>query len=148
MKSLALIFFLFFICSSFTPHNEGNCIEVFVLANTTWRVAGGCLENEDQTSFSIYAQNTSGDPMNRWGYFISFTDKTFKTNYRAQCGVDCFTSVTGSYKLLDNNKIEFYVEQISRSSLCGLESESPKKSFGVFFIESGANGISFTKIDR
>ncbi|HIB77687.1 MAG TPA: hypothetical protein EYO58_08780 [Flavobacteriales bacterium] len=146
MKSIAFLFLIFLLSSSFTPQKQNDCIEALVLNSTTWRVGGGCLENEDQTSFSMYSHEASDNPIGNWGYFISFTDKSFKTTYRAQCGVDCFTSVTGTYKLLGNNKIKFYVEDISRGGFCSLESESPKKSFGVFSITHIKNGLTFTKM--
>ena len=146
MKSIALFFLLFFLSSSFVPQKQSGCVEVYVLNNTTWRVSGSCLENEDQASFSLYSYSISDDPMKSWGYFISFTDKSFKTTYRAQCGVDCFTSVNGTYKLIGNNKIKFFVEDISRSGFCNLESESPKKSFGTFSISQNKNGLTFTKM--
>ena len=146
MKSVGFIFLLFFLACSFTPQKQNDCIEVLVLNNTTWRVGGGCLENEDQTSFSLSSHKVSADPMGNWGHFISFTDKSFKTSYRAQCGVDCFTSVTGTYKFVGDNKIKFYVEDISRGGFCSLESESPNKSFGVFSIAHIKNGLTFTKM--
>lgn len=145
MKSIAFIFLIFFLSCSFTHQNQTDCIEVLVLNNTTWRVGGSCLENEAQTSFSIYSHEVSDDPMGNWGHFISFTDKSFKTSYRAQCGVDCFTSVTGTYELIGNNKIKFYVADISRGGFCSIKSESPKKSFGVFSISQVKNGLKFTK---
>jgi len=146
MKSVAFIFLIFFLACAFTPQNQNDCIEALVLNNTTWRVGGSCLENENQTGFSIYSYGASDSPMGNWGRFISFTDKSFKTSYRAQCGVDCFTSVTGTYELIGNNKIKFYVEDISRGGFCSLESETPKKSFGVFSISYIKNGLKLTKI--
>jgi hypothetical protein len=117
-----------------------------VLNNTTWRVGGSCLENENQPGFSIYSDKAKENSLNSWGYFISFTDKSFKTTYRAQCGVDCFTSVTGTYELIGGNNVKFYVADISRGGFCTAKSESPNKSFGIFSIAHIKNGLAFTKM--
>ena len=145
MKQPAILFCLYLISSSFVTEQEQHLGHLIKLANTTWKVNGKCLESEDQSSFSIAPYVETKDISSRWGHFISFTEKTFSTHYSARCGVDCFTSVTGTYELIGEDTIAFFIESISRSGYCSGESETPKKSYGLFKITETKNGLTFTK---
>jgi hypothetical protein len=147
MKQLAILLILYFISSSFVTEQEQHPGHPIKLANTTWKVNGKCLESEDQSSFSITSYVETKDISSRWGHFISFTEKTFSTHYSAPCGNDCFTSVSGTYEQIDN-EILFYVKNISRSGFCSQESETPKKSYGLFKVTETKNGLTFTKISK
>ena len=147
MKQLTILLILFFISSSFVTEQEQHPGHPIKLANTTWKVNGKCLESEDQSSFSVAPYVETKDISSRWGYFISFTENTFSTHYSAPCGNDCFTSVSGTYERIDN-EILFYVQNISRNGFCSQESETPKKSYGLFKITQTKNGLTFTKINK
>ena len=144
MKQLTILLILFFISSSFITEKEQHLGHPIKLANTTWKVNGKCLESEDQSSFSITSYVETKDISSRWGYSISFTEKTFSTSYSAPCGNDCFTSVSGTYEQIDD-EILFFVEKITRGGFCSQESETPKKSFGKYKITETNNGLTFVK---
>ncbi len=145
MKRLALLFLISFISFSFVAQAEKPFYPV-KLNNTEWRLSGRCLESVEQSEFSIYTIQHSNDISHRWGYFITFSDRTFSTNYRARCGVDCFTSVSGTYEWRSDDTIEFFVETIQRNGYCQKESEAPRKSFGVFRISSSEKGFLLTRL--
>ena len=102
MKQLAILLSLYLISCSFVTEKEQHPGHPIKLANTTWKVNGSCLESEDQLRFSITPYLETKDFSSGWGYSISFTEKTFSTSYSAPCGNDCFTSVSGTYELTDN----------------------------------------------
>lgn len=112
------------------------------LTNTSWR---GTLLIE-ASSFSISVVKPSKNIQDRWGTFIHFEEGTFYTSYSAQCGNDCFQSTIGTFKLLDNNQIEFFVEKITRSGYCSQGTETIQKTLGIYQMTQSDNGISFVKI--
>lgn len=122
-------------------------IDRIELKNRSWKLDGKCLEtqNEDGFILSAYSEST-GDIASRWGYFISFTENSFQTSYRAPCGLDCFTSVSGTYQWLAPNKMELFVSTISRSKHCNKDSESPNKSFGIYRISVENDNVLFQRI--
>ena len=148
MKQPAILFCLYLISSSFVTEQEQYPSHPIKLANTTWKVNGSCLESEDQSGFSMTTYIETKDISSRWGHFISFTENTFSTHYSAPCGNDCFTSVIGTYELLGADRIKFFVENISRGRYCKGESETPKKSFGIFKINLTDGGLIFSKVSK
>jgi len=147
MKQLAILLSLYLISCSFVTEKEQHPGHPIKLANTTWKVNGSCLESEDQLRFSITPYLETKDFSSGWGYSISFTEKTFSTSYSAPCGNDCFTSVSGTYELTDN-EILFCVKNISRNGFCSQESETPKMSYRLFKITETKNGLTFVKISK
>ena len=115
-----------------------NPIEKIDLKNTTWR---GNIMSET-SSFSLLYESFE----DRWGTFISFDENNFQSSYSAQCGNDCFTSTIGTYKILEDNKVEFFIEKITRRGFCSEETEIIYESIGVFQMTQSENGIQFTRI--
>ena len=146
MKYLVLLTVFHFISSSYIDTNM-YFKERIELQNSSWKLDGKCLETENEDGFilSAYSEST-GDIASRWGYFISFSENTFQTSYRAPCGVDCFTSVSGTYLWVGSNKIEFFVTKISRSEYCLDTSENPRKSFGTYELKTNGERIILKRI--
>ena len=112
------------------------------LTNTFWR---GNITTET-TGFSIYTVPTVQKLEDRWGTFIHFEEGSFYTSYSAQCGNDCFSSTIGTYRVLKNNQIEFFIEKITRNGYCPNETEIVEKSVGIFQMSQSEKGIQFTRI--
>lgn len=113
------------------------------LKNTTWRGSIG----QNQSDFLLsYVQPPSADFMSRFGTFVDFGENTFHTRYVAQCGNDCFTSVSGSYKLLGNNQVEFFIEKIGRRGTCAQQDEIIKETIGIFEMAKTDKGMMFRKV--
>ena len=146
MKNLILLFGFYFLTSSWML-SLGQTISSIELEKSSWKIDGKCLETENEDGFVLcsYSESAS-DIASRWGYFISFTDNTFQTSYRAPCGVDCFTSVNGTYKWLAPNKMELFVSKISRRKYCNKGSEFPDKSFGVYTVSVENENVRFQRI--
>ena len=127
MKYFVLLIVIYLTASSQIDPNT-YFKERIELQNNSWKLDGKCLETENEDGFilSAYSESTV-DIASRWGYFISFTENSFQTSYRARCGVDCFTSVSGTYQWLAPNKLELFVSNISRRKYCNKASESPNK---------------------
>ena len=146
VKNLILLFGFYFLTSSWML-SLGQTISSIELENSSWKIDGKCLETENEDGFVLCSYSESaGDIASRWGYFISFTDNTFQTSYRAPCGVDCFTSVNGTYKWLAPNKMELFVSKISRRKYCNKGSEFPDKSFGVYMVSVENENVRFQRI--
>ena len=146
MKNLNLLFGIYFLTSSWMlPLSQ--TISSIELQNSSWKIDGKCLETENEDGFVLCSYSESaGDIASRWGYFISFSENTFQTSYRAPCGVDCFTSVSGTYLWVGSNKIEFFVTKISRSEYCLDTSENPRKSFGTYELKTNGERIILKRI--
>lgn len=104
------------------------------LTQVTWKsVSSNIFETVDHPSYHFKAMSENIDFTERWGYTLTFSkDGTFQTQYSAPCGVDCFTSVSGHYMLLPDQRVEIYVKDIHRSGYCTKKSEQPGKSFGIY----------------
>lgn len=140
-----LISFISFV--SFSQGREEAKIDKIKLTDTRWKSNPHCFADEGIDTYHLYPTvDTLG--YFDWGNFISFTDKTFSTDYSAPCGNDCFTSVTGTYKFVGVNRIKVYVENISRSGFCSAKSEEPKKSFGIYLIEKTSTGLMMTWVSK
>ncbi len=146
MKYFVLLIVLYLTFSSYIEPNKLH-EERIELQNSSWKLDGKCLETENEDGFilSAYSEST-GDIASRWGYLISFSENTFQTSYRAPCGVDCFTSVSGTYLWVGSNKIEFFVTKISRSEYCLDTSENPRKSFGTYELKTNGERIILKRI--
>jgi hypothetical protein len=146
MKYFVLLIVIYLTVSSYIEPNKLH-EERIELQNSSWKLDGKCLETENEDGFilSAYSEST-GDIASRWGYFISFSENTFQTSYRAPCGVDCFTSVSGTYLWVGSNKIEFFVTKISRSEYCLDTSENPRKSFGTYELKTNGERIILKRI--
>ncbi len=146
MKYFVLLIVIYLTASSQIDPNT-YFKERIELQNNSWKLDGKCLETENEDGFilSAYSESTV-DIASRWGYFISFTENSFQTSYRARCGVDCFTSVSGTYQWLAPNKLELFVSNISRRKYCNKASESPNKSFGIYMVSVENDKVLFQRI--
>ena len=146
MKNLNLLLGIYFLTSSWMI-SLSQTISSIELQNSSWRIDGKCLETENEDGFVLCSYSESaGDIASRWGYYISFTENTFQTSYRARCGVDCFTSVSGAYQWVAPNKMELFVSKISRSKYCNESSENPNKSFGIYELKTNGERIVLRRI--
>jgi len=146
MKYFVLLIVIYLTASSQIDPNT-YFKERIELQNNSWKLDGKCLETENEDGFilSAYSESTV-DIASRWGYFISFTENSFQTSYRARCGVDCFTSVSGTYQWLAPNKLELFVSNISRRKYCNKASESPNKSIGIYMVSVENGKVLFQRI--
>ena len=146
MKNLNLLLGIYFLTSSWMI-SLSQTISSIELQNSSWKIDGKCLETENEDGFVLCSYSESaGDIASRWGYYISFTENTFQTSYRAPCGVDCFTSVSGTYQWVAPNKMELFVSKTSRSKYCNKSSENPNKSFGIYELKTNGERIVLRRI--
>ncbi|MDO7609713.1 MAG: hypothetical protein MUQ68_02575 [Crocinitomicaceae bacterium] len=147
MKYFVLLIVIHLTASS---HIDPNTYfkERIELQNNSWKLDGQCLETENEDGFILnpYLESNADEIASKWGYYISFTENTFQTSYRARCGVDCFTSVSGTYLWVGSNKIEFFVSKISRGKYCPQTSETPNKSFGIYELKTNGERIFLERI--
>ena len=112
MKYFVLLIVIHLTASS---HIDPNTYfkERIELQNNSWKLDGQCLETENEDGFILnpYLESNADEIASKWGYYISFTENTFQTSYRARCGVDCFTSVSGTYLWVGSNKINFLCQK-------------------------------------
>lgn len=144
MKVLGLMFISIV---SFTAFNQedGAFEPLFNLSDTRWRSDYHCFSSD---TVNEYILTTKEDLQWSWGNSIHFTDSTFSTDYTAPCGLDCFTSIIGSYKYLDTDQIEIYVETIDRNGFCqnsDTGTQIIRRSYGVYRIEQTENGLKLIK---
>ncbi|MEO9532361.1 MAG: hypothetical protein ABJG68_08480 [Crocinitomicaceae bacterium] len=114
------------------------------LVSQVWRSDYNLFSDEKRLEYHIFSREE--DEYFPWGNSVEFTDSTFSTSYSASCGNDCFISVLGSYKFIASNRIEVFVETITRNGMCMDKSESPKKKFGTYEIIEEENRHLIKKV--
>ncbi len=92
------------------------------LVNTNWRVDRVPFGEQEQ---QIYSMTPVSDEQFQWGHFISFTEDSFESSYRALCGNDCFTRVIGTYRYVGEYQINITVEEVSYSGFCDNRERTP-----------------------
>jgi hypothetical protein len=111
-----------------------------------WHSSIPLFEEQHISSYTFNKFQTNADRAIYWGYFVTFSaDGTFKTNYSAPCGLDCFTSVEGNYKWIDEQHIALSVQKITRSDLCAKASQTDPFDLGVFEVVFNKASFSLTK---
>lgn len=71
---------------------------------------------------------------------------SFRCWYTAPCGNDCFTTSQGTFKLIGEQHIEFFIDTITKHGSCRMTEQHvyPIKA-GIFYFESDSKGIRFIK---
>lgn len=123
---------------SFTLKNSINPLQ-----NKTFIINGNGFENIDRTSYELtsFEQNE----IYTYGNFISFTDSTFHSYYRAECGNDCFTDVKGTYFFKSDSIIQIFVKTIVKSGKCLAVEDFQKRDFGFYKLIENTNSIILTR---
>lgn len=107
-----------------------------------WRI-NELISNAETKEYILTPQ--SSDKFNNYGNNISLnTDQTFVSGYSAECGNDCFTTTKGKYKIIDENYICFYLDEILRSGECSGNSK-PNKDLGLYYFYKTENGFRLLK---
>lgn len=103
-----------------------------------WRI-NQLISNSETKEYILTSQ--SSDKFNNYGNNISVnTDQSFVSSYSAECGNDCFTITKGKYKIIDENYICFYLDEIIRSGECSGNSK-PNKDLGLYYYYKTENGF-------
>lgn len=102
-------------------HNYDNYFN-----NSTWLIKNEKLigYETDEKQFILTKKN---DTAMIWNFSaIEFTDKNKFRSYNSwECGNDCFTAVDGKYQFVEASRIEFQIENITRTGTC----EAPVEHF-------------------
>lgn len=144
MKNILLLLLFVITNSCAQKQNNYNGFDV-VLHNSKINVLQGkwrineLILNAETKEYILTPQ--SSDKFNNYGNNISLnTDQTFVSGYSAECGNDCFTTTKGKYKIIDENYICFYLEEIIRNGECSGNSK-PKKDLGLYYFYKTENGF-------
>lgn len=104
-------------------HNYDN-----YLNNSIWLIKNEKLIGleTDEKQFILTKKN---DTAMIWNFSaVEFTDKNkFKSYNSWECGNDCFTAIDGKYQFVEASKIEFQIENITRTGTC----EAPVEHFAT-----------------
>ncbi|MFV8345419.1 hypothetical protein [Flavobacterium sp. ZB4P13] len=107
-----------------------------------WRI-NHLIINSKIKEYGLSPQNP--DRFENYGNNISLnTDQTFLSGYSAECGNDCFTTSKGKYKIIDENYICFYLEEITHRGDCSGNSQ-PNKDLGLFYYYKNNNDFNLIK---
>jgi len=110
--------------------------------NGIWKISE-LISNSETKEYILKNQNP--DKFDNYGNNISLNaDQTFISSYSAECGNDCFTTTKGKYKIIDENYICFYLEDIERSGDCSGNSK-PNKDLGLYYYYKEENGFHLLK---
>lgn len=107
-----------------------------------WRISQ-LISNSETKEYILKTQSL--DRFENYGNNIAFNeDQTFLSSYSAECGNDCFTTTKGKYKIIDENYICFYLENIEKSGECSGNSK-PNKDLGLYYYFQEENGFRLLK---
>jgi hypothetical protein len=80
------------------------------------------------------------------GNLAHFTDKgTFYSQYTSWCGNDGFTSLSGDYQFLGDDRIAINVKGVSYYGYLDKPDEHPKMNWMVFSVQQAGDTIIFVK---
>ena len=102
-----------------------------------WKI-NELIEDESTKEYNLFPQNS--EKFNYGNNIIFKEDQTFVSSYSAPCGNDCFTTTTGKYKIIDNNYICFFLDEITRQGEC-FGVTKPNKDFGLYYFYETENGL-------
>ena len=123
----------------FAENTSGN-----FLAGTRWKVNGAPFADKERNEYTL----SSYDALtyeSQMGHFISFDQTTFRSDYNAPCGMDCFTNVSGKYELTSATQLQIHVEKIERHGFCDKGSEVLDRNM-TFEIVQEENGWKLVKM--
>lgn len=107
-----------------------------------WRISA-LIANSEAKEYLLSPQ--SPNRYENYGNNISINpDQTFISGYIAECGNDCFTTTKGKYKILDENYICFYIEEIIQSGECS-ENSKPNKDLGLYYYYKTEKGFRLVR---
>lgn len=108
-----------------------------------WKIDKLIVDNRT-SEYVLYPQNFDQVRFN-YGNSISInSDGTFVSSYSAPCGNDCFTTSTGKYKLIDENYLCFFLEQVTKDGDC-IGKTTPNIDLGLYRIYKEENKIILRK---
>jgi hypothetical protein len=108
-----------------------------------WRI-DKLIVNNTTNEYVLYPQNLNQVGFS-YGNSISInSDETFVSSYSAPCGNDCFTTSMGKYKMIDENYLCFFLEQVTKSGDC-IGKTTPNIDLGLYRIYKEENKIILRK---
>ena len=144
--SALCVLYLFCSGSLFAQTSTNDGLDLF--SNKEWKLFyPKALESDTSLNFIIESLPEEVNQKGQWGHFIRFSNGKFYTRYAAPCGVDCFTEITGSYKIEKDQKISMNVQSIKRRKHCDKESEYEPFSLGTFQFKQNPSGFEFIKLN-
>jgi len=150
MKTNKLIFFSLLIISiiltscstsksSVSTHNattvsNNSTNNSNVLAGTSWRIDGNAFFNEKKVSYTLTPKNSEDDF--QFGHFVDFDEKGgFYGHYSAPCGNDCFTTINGTYSIINGDEVKIFITLAEQDGFCDTKTTIKNKDMGTFKIE-------------
>jgi hypothetical protein len=96
---------------------NGGGISADGLAGIRWQI--NRLLGLD-TTVSAYTLQPYSEEMFRWGNAVTFSDNGmgFRSGNSAKCGNDCFISVTGQYRIENQNILIIKIDDTTFSDYC------------------------------
>lgn len=83
-----------------------------------WKI-NTLITNKETREYTLFPQQNSDGYNYSYGNNISINSNgTFISSYSAPCGNDCFTTSTGKYKMIDENYICIFLEEITQHGEC------------------------------
>lgn len=96
------------------------------------------ITDESTKEYNLFPQNP--EKFNYGNNITLKADQTFVSSYSAPCGNDCFTTTTGKYKIIDDNYICFFLDEITRHGEC-FGGTKPNEDFGLYYFYKTENGL-------
>ena len=130
--------FLFITASLFlniatTPSNSNPLI------GQKWRIDGNAFLSINKESYHLETLSPKDDF--HFGHFVEFEkDGSFTGYYTAPCGMDCFTTIHGTYTFDKQETVSIRVQQVEQTGYCSdsqdLSFKNKNKHMGDFKIIS------------
>lgn len=102
----------------------------------SWRI-NELITDKSTKEYNLFPQNP--EERNYGNNITLKTDQTFMSSYSAPCGNDCFTTTAGKYKIIDENYICFFLDEITQNGECFGETK-PNEDFGLYYFYKTEDG--------
>ncbi|MBN2893433.1 MAG: hypothetical protein JXL97_16285 [Bacteroidales bacterium] len=148
MKHLLLLVFVLLSTVTFAQkhvHKKHKCEHKNQFVGTVWKINTVLgVKYDDSYTFTKFDENKLN-----FGNFIEFVDSVnFKSYNKAQCGNDCFVTVTGTYFLHENNIISFSVDIVGYTGMCKIKDEKRGENETFYSMEINDDDITLTKVEK
>jgi len=156
MKTVKILFLLLLYSASCVGQNNKRDLNQNTMIEKTaitghWRIdeiiglelIGESLKTDEYTIQELLKENNRNGI--HYGWQVEFrSDMSFASYYTAPDGFDYFSSVTGTYKWIDESHIKIHVGEIALSGRWHLN-EKPDVDLGVFIVNKTDNGFRLIK---
>lgn len=91
--------------------------------------------------YTLIKKDTTKRNYSVGGWNMVFKEDKFSSFYTAECGNDCFPRSIGTFKMIDNDHINLFVEEFEQSGQCEYKKMQLNLDLGNYYISKQSDSI-------